>query len=107
MVAAAASWGLSAVLTKISLQQLAPLDLLGIELTAAAALMWGGLLLRGLPGLPTRWRTFAVLGVVEPALAFGLFNLGLSRTGAADGAILLATESCLPCFSGGSYSASG
>ena len=93
MVAAAASWGLSAVLTKVSLQQLPPLDLFGIELTAAAALMWGGLLLRGLPGLPTGWRTFAVLGAVEPALAFALFNFGLSRTGAADGAILLATES--------------
>jgi len=93
MVAAAASWGLSAVLTKVSLQQLAPLDLFGIELTAAAALMWGGLLLRGLPELPTGWRTFAVLGAVEPALAFVLFNLGLSRTCAAEGAILLATES--------------
>jgi drug/metabolite transporter (DMT)-like permease len=93
MVAAAASWGLSAVLTKVSLAQLAPLDLFGIELTAAAALMWGGLLLRGLAGLPAGWRTFAVLGAFEPALAFALFNLGLSRTGAADGAILLATES--------------
>ena len=62
MVAAAASWGLSAVLTKVSLQQLAPLDLFGIELTAAAALMWGGLLLRGRPGFPAGWRTFAVLG---------------------------------------------
>src|SRR5207248_9760173 len=92
VVAAAASWGLSAVLTKVSLQQLAPLDLFGIELTASAALMWGGLLLRGPPGLPTGWRAFAVLGAVEPALAFALFNLGLSRTGAADGAILLATE---------------
>ena len=93
MVAAAASWGLSAVLTKVSLQQLAPLDLFGIELTAAAALIWAGVLLRGLPGLPAGWRTFAALGAVEPALAFALFNLGLSRTGAADGAILLATES--------------
>jgi drug/metabolite transporter (DMT)-like permease len=55
--------------------------------------MWGGLLLRGLPLVPTRWRTFAVLGAIEPALAYVLFNLGLSRTGAADGAILLATES--------------
>ena len=55
--------------------------------------MCGGLLLRGVPGLPTGWRTFALLGAVEPALAYALFNLGLSRTGAADGAILLATES--------------
>jgi drug/metabolite transporter (DMT)-like permease len=93
MVAAAASWGLSAVLTKVSLQELAPLDLFGIELTAAAALMWGGLLLRGRLGLLAGWRTFAVLGAFEPALAFALFNLGLSRTGAVDGAILLATES--------------
>jgi drug/metabolite transporter (DMT)-like permease len=93
MVAAAASWGLSAVLAKVSLQQLAPLDLFGIELTAGAALIWGGLLSRGLRGLPAGWRTFAVLGAVEPALAYSLFNLGLSRTSAADGAILLATES--------------
>jgi hypothetical protein len=31
MVAAAASWGLSAVLTKVSLQQLAALDLSGLS----------------------------------------------------------------------------
>jgi drug/metabolite transporter (DMT)-like permease len=55
--------------------------------------MSGGLLLQGLPGLPTGRRTFAVLGAVEPALALALFNLGLSRTSAADDAILLATES--------------
>jgi drug/metabolite transporter (DMT)-like permease len=90
----------SAVLTKVSLQQLAPLDLFGIELTAAAVLMWGGLLLRGLPSLPAGWPTFAVLGAVEPALAFALFNLGLSRTGAADGAILLATESLFTALLG-------
>lgn len=31
-------------------------------------------------------------GVLDPALSFALFDLGLSRTGAADGALLIASE---------------
>jgi len=92
-IAAATSWAVATVLTKVALDELAPFDLLGIELAASAVAM--GLLLaaRGRPFLPERWPVFAVIGVLEPGLSFGLFDFGLARTGAADGAILIASQS--------------
>jgi drug/metabolite transporter (DMT)-like permease len=45
------------------------------------------------PVLPANWRTFAALGALEPGLSFGLVDFGLSRTGAADGALLIASQS--------------
>jgi drug/metabolite transporter (DMT)-like permease len=47
----------------------------------------------GRPFLPRSWPTSAALGVLEPGLSFGLFDFGLSRTGAADGALLIASQS--------------
>jgi hypothetical protein len=38
--------------------------------------MWGRFGSKACLGSPTGRRTFAVLGAVEAALAFGLFNLG-------------------------------
>ena len=71
----------------------APLDLLGVELFSSAIAMVCLLAARGRPLLPRNWRVFAALGVLEPGLGFGLFDFGLSRTGAADGALLIASES--------------
>jgi drug/metabolite transporter (DMT)-like permease len=81
------------VLTKVALHELAPLDLLGVELFSSAFAMACLLAGRGRPDLPRNWRVFAVLGVLEPGLSFGLFDFGLSRTGAADGAILISSQS--------------
>jgi len=92
-VMAAASWAAATVLSKVALRELAPLDLLGIELFSSAIAMGCLLAARGRPFLPQRWRLFAALGVLEPGLSFGLFDFGLSRTGAADGAILIASQS--------------
>jgi drug/metabolite transporter (DMT)-like permease len=100
MTLAASSWGLGIVMTKITLDQLTPLDVLGIELVVGAAVIWGVLLLRG--GVPllrggagafSGWRGFAVLGFLEPGLSYGLGDFGLDRTGAADAALLTASES--------------
>jgi drug/metabolite transporter (DMT)-like permease len=92
-VVAATSWAAATVLTKVALRELTPLDLLGVELVTSASAMVGLLAARGRPLLPRRWPVFAVLGVLEPGLSFGLFDFGLSRTGAADGAILIASQS--------------
>jgi drug/metabolite transporter (DMT)-like permease len=92
-VIAATSWAAATVLTKVALHELEPLDLLGIELFASAIAMGCLLAARGRPFLPRSWPVFAVLGVLEPGLSFGLFDFGLSRTGAADGAILIASQS--------------
>jgi drug/metabolite transporter (DMT)-like permease len=92
-VVAATSWAGATLLTKVALGELAPLDLLGIELVASGIAMVCLLAVRGRPFLPRRWRVFVGLGVLEPGLSFGLFDFGLSRTGAADGAILIASQS--------------
>jgi drug/metabolite transporter (DMT)-like permease len=49
-------------------------------------------LVRGGPFAPERARAFVLLGALEPALSFALFDYGLDRTGAADGALLVACE---------------
>ena len=90
---AATSWAAATVLTKVTLRELSPLDLLGVELGSSAVAMVCLLVARGRPFLPRNWRMFALLGVLEPGLSFGLFDFGLSRTGAADGAILIASQS--------------
>jgi drug/metabolite transporter (DMT)-like permease len=90
---AAASWAAATVLTKVALRELAPFDLLGIELASSAVAMVCLLAARGRPVLPRNWPVFAGLGVLEPGLSFGLFDFGLSHTGAADGAILIASQS--------------
>jgi drug/metabolite transporter (DMT)-like permease len=90
---AATSWAAATLLTKVALRELTPLDLLEIELVSSAVAMACLLAARGRPFLPQRWRAFAALGVLQPGLGFGLFDFGISRTGAADGAILIASES--------------
>jgi len=92
-VMAASSWAIATVLTKVALAELGPLDLLGIELVSSAIAMGCLLVARGKPFLPDAWPVFAVIGMLEPGLSFGLFDFGLARTGAADGAILIASQS--------------
>jgi drug/metabolite transporter (DMT)-like permease len=92
-IVAATSWAAATVLTKVALDELAPLDVLAIELAASAAAMGFLLAARGRPFLPVAWPAFALIGVLEPGLSFGLFDYGLARTGAADGAILIASQS--------------
>ena len=93
LAGAALSWGFAIVLTKITLEQLAPLDVLFVELVVGSALLWIVLLKRGGPGALTRWRAFVCLGLLEPGLSFVAGDFGLNLTGAADGALLLASES--------------
>ena len=94
IVAASFSWGIGIVMTKVALEQLAPLDVLGFELVVGAAVIWAALLVRGSagPGAFAGWRAFAVLGLLEPGLSFALGDFGLARTGAADGALLIGSE---------------
>jgi drug/metabolite transporter (DMT)-like permease len=94
IAAAAVSWGLGVVMTKVALDQLEPLDVLGVELVVGAAAVWGALLIRGSGGAGafTDWRAFALLGLLEPGLSFALGDFGLDKTGAADGALLIASE---------------
>jgi len=92
-IMAATSWAAATVLSKVALHELMPLDLLGVELFTSAIAMGFLLAARGRPFLPRSWPVLAAVGILEPGLSFGLFDFGLSRTGAADGALLIASQS--------------
>ena len=92
LLLASLSWGLATALSKVALEQITPLDLFGIEVTSGAlvlglvALGRGGRLRRPDPRV-------LLLGVLEPGLAYLLFDVGVAHTAATHGALLLATES--------------
>jgi drug/metabolite transporter (DMT)-like permease len=81
-------------MSKVTLEELAPLDVLGLELVVGAVVVWTALLIRGraATGTFSNWRAFAILGLLEPGLAYALGDFGLDMTGAADGALLIASE---------------
>src|SRR5436190_20681365 len=93
MALASLSWGAGIVMTKITLEQLAPLDVLAVELVVGAGVVWAVLFARGGVGRLSGWRGFALLGLLEPGLSFALGDFGLNMTGAAEGALLVASES--------------
>src|SRR4051812_41664385 len=90
---AAFSWGTGVVMTKVTLEQLAPLDVLAVEIVVGAVVVWGFVFARGGLKLVSGWRSFALLGLFEPGLSFALGDFGLDKPGAADGALLIASES--------------
>jgi drug/metabolite transporter (DMT)-like permease len=89
---AALSWGFGIVMTKITLEQLRPVDVLGVELVVGAAVVCGVRLVRGGVGATSAWRGFALLGLLEPGLSYALGDFGLDKTGAADAALLVSSE---------------
>ncbi|MFI6394176.1 DMT family transporter [Nonomuraea sp. NPDC050540] len=93
LIVAAVGWGAATTATKYALDGFGPLTLLVVKLAAATAVLWAVLLLRGRrDGAPGPWR-FALLGLFEPALAYGGLTLGLTFTTATNASLLGATES--------------
>ncbi len=92
LVLASLSWGVSTALSKVAIEQITPLDLFGIEVTTGALCLGGAALARGArPSRPSPGVLF--LGVLEPGLAFLLFDIGIAHTAATHGALLLSTDS--------------
>ena len=92
LLLAALSWGLSAALTKVALEQVSPLDLFAVEVAMGALVLCAAALARGArpsrPSIPV-----LALGILDPGLAILLFDFGLVHTAATHGALLLATDS--------------
>lgn len=91
LVGSAACFGIATVLSKYVLATLSAVDLLLIEVAGSAVLLgaivqWRGRL------LSPQWRSYALLGAVEPAATYLLANLGLARTSAGRGVLLLSLE---------------
>jgi len=91
IVIATVGWGLATALSKVALRQLSPIDLLAVEIgTGATALVLLATARRG-----RRWieePRLLLLGVLEPGIAFLLFDVGLDRTSGTHASILVATQ---------------
>lgn len=97
LVAATACWGLGTVLSKHVLDRgVAPLTLLAIELTASSLLL---LLVTLLTRAPLLWSAnlarLALLGILNPGIAYALGLLGLVTISASLSVLLWATEPVL------------
>jgi probable blue pigment (indigoidine) exporter len=97
LVAATACWGCGTVLSKQVLDRgVAPLTLLAVELTASAsALLLATLLLRERVTPSPALAKLAVLGLLNPGLAYALGLLGLVSITASLSVLLWATEPIL------------
>jgi O-acetylserine/cysteine efflux transporter len=94
LVAAAGLWGAAVSGTKYALGGFDPVTLLSVELLAAAGVLWAALLARGCRR-PASWWLPALLGLLEPTLAYLSDTFGLSLTSAVHGAVISGLESGL------------
>jgi drug/metabolite transporter (DMT)-like permease len=73
LVLASVCWGVSTALSKVAIAQLGPVDLFAIEVSTGAVCLGVAALARGArPGRPSA--QVVLLGVLEPGLAFLLFD---------------------------------
>ena len=94
LLTAAGLWGMAVTGTKYALCGFDPVTLLSIELMAGAGVLWAALLIRGYRP-PESWWLPALLGLLEPALAYLGDTFGLSLTSAVHGAVINGLESGL------------
>ena len=92
MAAAAASWALATILTKVTLEELRPVDLRAVEGGRGAAAVWAAVLLRRGRTATGPWWSQGRLGLLDPVITFALFDFGIDRTGAAEAAVLIASD---------------
>jgi len=94
LLVSAAVYGVSTTVSVVALRAVRPADLLAIEISGAAAMLLVTAAARGQlrrRGAPRQ----LLLGVLVPGLAFLFGDLGLARTSASDGSLLLAAEPLL------------
>ena len=92
LILASALWGGALTGTEYALGGFDPFILLLIALAAATLALWVLLLIRGLRA-PRSWLLPVVLGLLEPGITDLGETFGLSKTSAADGALVCGLES--------------
>jgi drug/metabolite transporter (DMT)-like permease len=93
LVLAMVSWGVSVTVSDAALAVLTPADVLFAEIASGTLAVGLVVLLTKRQMSAAPWRSAAILGAFEPAGAYLLANLGLARTTAAAGSLLLSLES--------------
>jgi O-acetylserine/cysteine efflux transporter len=94
LLTAAGLWGVAVTGTKYALGGFDPVTLLSVELMAGAGVLWAALVILGYRP-PGSWWLPALLGLLEPALAYLGDTFGLSLTSAVHGAVINGLESGL------------
>ena len=97
LIAAAALWGATTVTVKVAGEGMPAGMITAVELTAATAMLWGMALVRRLrhPAEPwprPTWPLF-IFGLLEPAIAFALINVGVVLSAASTASLILALQS--------------
>jgi drug/metabolite transporter (DMT)-like permease len=87
LVLSALLFGVGTAFAVYALRGLTAFDLLAVEIGSATITLWIGLAIVG-PRTSRRWPIYALLGLLEPALSFVLYNSGLAQTSATHGALL-------------------
>jgi drug/metabolite transporter (DMT)-like permease/GNAT superfamily N-acetyltransferase len=94
LLTSAAAFGVSTTVSVVALRAVRPCDLLAVEITGAAAILLTTAAVRR----RLRWRGAPrqlLLGALMPGLVFLFADLGLARTSASSGSLLLAAEPLL------------
>jgi probable blue pigment (indigoidine) exporter len=96
LVAAAASWGVAAIISKRAVDEIPPLTLLPIQLTVSVIVL--RVVIRAAAAGPIRSplrRRVAALGVLNPGLAYAFSLAGLAQISASVSVLLWAVEPLL------------
>ncbi|MFI6325939.1 DMT family transporter [Nonomuraea sp. NPDC050556] len=92
LIVASAGWAMGTVLAKFALSGFGPVTTLVIELAAANVVVWAVALRRGYRR-PNGFGRLALLGLLEPAVAYAARTVGLGMTSASNASLLSGTES--------------
>jgi drug/metabolite transporter (DMT)-like permease len=91
LVGATAGWGVGATMTRLAVEELAPLTTTCLRFGIGSLLLLGALLWRGeVRAVPSRrdWLPLGVLGVLGVTAFGALYTAGLQWTGAAEGTLI-------------------
>ena len=91
LVLSALLFGVGTAFAVFALRALTAFDLLAVEIASATVALWLALAIVG-PRTSRRWPIYALLGLLEPALSYLLYNSGLAQTSAIHGALLEALD---------------
>lgn len=93
---AALCWGSATVMSKYALDDVSPVSLLTLQLTASTVFLWVVVWLRRIAVPPLMaLAPIAILGLLEPGLAYLLGLIALTDVGAGSATLILASEAIM------------